>query len=240
MAHQRFCIFILTLILTSPARSLEIPTKLTSSDRKSVLEILGFGTAMKSASNPYPLGGYEGFEFGITSEIINIEDLSRLGQKTDPQPDLNVSSLMVGKGLYQDIDVFLGFIPISSSTKISNFGAQARWKFFEAQFVPVTMSILIHANSANFQNKVVTNIFGADLIGAINVDSLALYVGAGPAKGTAQYSGGVTNTGNTQTEKATTVHSFAGITYNFTPVFISFEMDRYTQPIYAARLGFRF
>lgn len=231
------------MFFSSHAFGLELPKNLNSEERKSVLEILGFGTTSKVASSPYPLGGYEGFEIGLTSELIKIEDLSRYGSTTEPQEDLNVNSLSIGKGLYNDLDLFVNFMPISSSTKISNYGAQARWKFYEARFLPVTLSVLFHGNSANFQNLITTTVFGADLIGAINVDSLGLYLGIGQANGSGRFAGGaegVTNTGNMQTEKVSTIHNYAGLAYNFLPLFIAFQMDRYTQPIYTARLGFRY
>jgi hypothetical protein len=62
-----FLIFISPLELFA---RVQIPENLTKEDRIKVLGILGAGTSSKILTDPYPLGGFAGFEAGIQMDSI--------------------------------------------------------------------------------------------------------------------------------------------------------------------------
>lgn len=235
--------FLLCFLLSIGSEAYQIPASLNKADRIETLEILGFATTFRAVSNPYPLGGYSGLEVGLTRDLIDLKKFSELGSRPPPQDDLNFDTISIGKGLYNDLDIFVGFVPFSSSLQISNFGAQGKWKFYEARYIPFTLSVLAHASSTNFKNLLVTTGYGTDLVAAIHYDSMALFAGVGHTAVSGVFTGGndgVTDTGDLQTERVTSIHQLMGITYGISPFFLSLQMDQYSHPIYSGRIGLRF
>ncbi|MDX9731033.1 MAG: hypothetical protein RBT63_04620, partial [Bdellovibrionales bacterium] len=157
---------------------LELPQNLTSSDRQEALRIIGLGTSAKILTNPYALGGYHGIEFGIALESIPTEDVSRLGSRLpNPQAEVTIPKLTVGKGLYSNLDFFIHFMPYNQNSELSQYGGVLRWGFYEASSIPISANITAHMNFGNINNQLTTKTYGADLIGAINVNEVALYAG---------------------------------------------------------------
>src|SRR5689334_22672776 len=104
--------FLLGLICTASfsLAAFEIPKGLNATDRREVVRTIGLNSAPKALSNPYPLGGYSGFEVRYSLEVINIRDIRRIGSNNtefSDQTEWRYSRLTVGKGLYNNIDYFL-------------------------------------------------------------------------------------------------------------------------------------
>jgi hypothetical protein len=233
----------------SAGAQIRIPTNLTSDDRKEAIRILGLGTSAKMLSNPYPLGGYSGFEFGLAIESVPVEDISRLGSKipsgTEPQKTFNYPKFAVGKGLYKDIDVYLHFIPYNQDTNLSDYGGLLRYCFYQAAFLPANFSLLLHANNTNIGNLIFTQSIGADLMTGISVGGFALYVGGGRVFVTGRFisSLNAVNSSGVQTEETESVnnfHSFIGGSLDWEPAFVAVQIDQYSQTVFGAKLGFRF
>ncbi len=243
----RALVFILPVMISivsvSSFAKLVIPTAMTTSDRQTALEALGYGTGAKLLGDPYPLGGYSGVEFGITDEIIPTSDISRLGSKATQQTETSYSVMTIGKGLYNNVDGFLQFGLSSTSESISNFGGQLRWGFYQAEYVPAFLSLVLSGSSTNFQNLIITNNQALDLITGINVDDVTLYLGAGQMRAQGTFVGGasgITDTSETLKENVSGSHFLAGVNLKFSKVFLAMQIDRYTQANYSAKLGFRF
>ena len=239
--------FFVLLFLWSLHASAEIsiPLNLTSEDRKEALRILGLGTSGKLLSNPYPLGGYSGFEFGLAIESVPVEEISRLGSKlsTTQQPDktFNYPKFAIGKGLYKDVDIFLHFIPYNQNTNLSDYGGLVRYCFYQAAFLPASFSLLIHGNNSNVGNLIFTQAIGAELTTGINVGDLALYVGGGRVYVSGRFIARL-NQGALQEESETvdSFHSFFGGTLDFEPIFVAIQIDQFTQTTFSGKLGLRF
>ncbi len=260
--------FALTLCAPAPlclslvSHAMSIPKQLSSSDRREVTRTLGASTSPKLVSNPYPLGGYDGFEVGLTLEIIDVQDLARLGCAPDTpdcpnedkprDPELRYARFTVGKGLFYDVDMFLHFVPPASQTRFTDFGASIRWCFYQAKFVPIHFSALLHLNQTNIQDDFVNQNVGGQLIAGINVDRFALYFGVGRMRSKATFiatngSHGTVSPSDPEVSDSQTVstklvenHTFVGIHYDFTSVFVAGQIDRYQDPVYALKLGVRF
>ncbi len=222
---------------------INIPKNLTRADREESLRVLGFGTSTKILSDPYPLGGYSGLEFGISISDVPVEQLKSLGNKLGSgQSDISYTGLSIGKGLYNNIDIFLNATPYLQSSQISQFGGQLRWSFYQAESLPLSLSALVHANSSNIGNQISERTIGADLIGGLNVNSVALFAGLGQITSSGEFIGGgrgLTDSGFEESESVTGFHYLLGINVKLTDFFISAEVDQYSQPIYSAKLGLR-
>ena len=222
---------------------LEIPARMSSMDRKKALEILGFSSSAKILGNPYPLGGYSGIEIGYTTEVIGTGELATLGAKAKSQSETSFSSLTLGKGLYNNVDLFLQFAPFTQAEEISNFGGQVRWGFYQAEYMPAHLSLVVYANSTSFQNKISTVSQGSDLVAGFSVQDLTLYTGIGMVRSIGTFfggDGGVTDDGETATEDVSSSHYLAGINIKFSKAFLAMQLDRYSQSTYSAKLGMRF
>lgn len=245
----------LLFALTSEA-AVQFPRQMDSTQRQEVLKILGLGSGGKILSDPYPLGGYAGLELGVTLESILIEDISRLGAiAADPQEEISFFGFTMGKGVYNNVDLFLHFVPYLPRTEVSRYGAMVRWGFFQAQFLPLSLSININAEIANYSNVLSTRTVGADLVGGINVNNVALYAGLGPVSSSGTFIGGppiatcnpanpntcpFTSSNEKQRETVKTLHSVVGVSVAFGDISITGELDRYTQPVYSGKVGLRF
>lgn len=239
-------------LISSTAFSLEIPKNLSRSDRQDVIRLLGFSTSTKLLTNPYPLGGWSGLEIGFSVEAVNISDLSRLGDKTTPESELRYPRLTVGKGLYYNVDMFIHFTPPTSDAELSDYGGLVRWAFYEAKYLPVNMSLLIHGSHINIKDLFTHQTVGAELLFGINANNFALYFGGGPLEGHGKFVADSTNsivnpsdpavdsTTNRVTESVSQSHTFAGISLHFHDLFAAFQIDRYKDVAYSAKVGLRF
>lgn len=240
----RFLIFVgLFLSVVLAKATIDLPKNLTVSDQKRTLEILGLGTAAKVLGNPYPLGGYTGFEVGLSSEFIPIEDLANLGSKTTDSGEFNYYTLTIGKGLYYNIDTLLYFTPAIQTQKIQSFGGQIRWGFYEANFFPISFSTRVYAGGANFANLVNITTFGADLIATVAIDNVALYFGQGRLSAHGTFIGGndgITLSKDTEKQNSQENHTLGGLSVSVAKFFVALEIDRYVDSVYSGKMGFRF
>jgi len=222
---------------------LRIPTNLSSSDKNTALEILGFGTLMKTLGDPFPLGGYSGVEFGLSSNILSSADIARLGSRATAQAETPYYMLTAGKGLYRNIDIFVGFSYAGQSENIQSYGAQARWGFYQAEYLPIYASFFLGMSNANFNNLVITNNYNLDIIFGFKEGDLTLYFGSGIIRAFGTFSGGtggVTVSGNTEYNYLESTHFLAGLNVKFGNWFTAFELDRNAGPTYSAKLGYRY
>jgi hypothetical protein len=197
--------------------TIHLPRGLDSSDRKEATKVLGFGTSAKILSDPYPLGGYSGYEVGTFVQSLAVDDLAELGQTlASAQSDVQYLGLTVGKGIYNNIDIYIQWVPYTSGTELNTYGGLVRWCFYQASFLPLTLSATLHGSMANFSNLVNTQSYGFDIVGGVNVKAVSLFVGFGP------------------------IYSQLGLNVEYKKLFLMVEMDRYTEPVYSSQLGVRF
>ncbi len=212
-------------------------------DRQSALRILGLGTGYKTIGDPYPLGGYMGFELGVSYELLSTAQIAKLGSGTGVQGDTSYVNFTLGKGLFYDVDFYLNFSPLGQAEKFSSFGGAIRWGILEMQSLPVHFSLQAAANSANFQNKVNTTTQSLDLIGGWNFQDVVMYGGVGVIRSSGLFvggAGGITDNGETMTESVSETHTFGGISVKYSTYFVAVQVDRASQAAYALKLGVRY
>jgi hypothetical protein len=220
-----------------------IPKNLTPDDQVRVLEILGPGTSSKILTDPYPLGGFAGFEVGIQMDSIPVGDLSNLGDTVSKQELFNYPIISIGKGVYKDVDFFIHFIPSSEGTGISEYGGIVRWGFYQMAYLPVSFAFNISADSANINNQLITKNFGYDLTAGITTQNIYFYSGIGQLQSGGRFSGGVegvTLSNNTENHKITEMHYLAGVGFRVENIFLTTQMDYHVQPTYSLKVGFRY
>jgi hypothetical protein len=221
-------------------------------------------SSSKILSNPYPLGGYSGIEVGMSVEVIDIAALSRLG--CDPgdadcpntsrsdKKEWSYSRFVLGKGLYNDIDLFMSVAPPTPGVGLADFGGQIRWNFYEAQFLPIVVSTVVHANQLNIKNVFTNQNTGFELVAGVTVDDVAIYFGGGFIKSESQFTCSdaddglidssdpqcVTSNSGYITQAEYGQHSLVGISMKFNTIFAAAQIDRYRDPVFSGKLGIRF
>jgi hypothetical protein len=234
----------LALIPDRAFSSIQLPTGMNKNERLEALRIIGLGTASKILSDPYPLGGYTGFEVGYSLESFPADNLGRLGSRiSPPQQNTSLSRITIGKGLYNNIDVFIQFTPYVRQDEISQFGGILRWGFYQAPFLPLSLSVLAHLNNSSIGAQLSTQTRGFNLIGGVDSGNISVFAGAGLAESTGTFIGGpasLTDTRYSETEYVSHFHSVIGGTLKFSNLFVSLQIDRYALPVYSGKLGFHF
>lgn len=215
------------------ASPVDIP-ELNLSDIPEAIKILGLGSSSRFVSNPYPLGGYSGFEIGFSHEIIDTQDFARLGPTQPPPKDLRLNRLSIGKGVYNNFDIFVHFVPFSRGSQVSEFGGTLKWTPYEARFLPLTFSVLGHSNTINLQDQYNSQSFGLDALTAVSVNNFALYFGAGRVQSRSTFTEEIVNScvgpgipvncvpldsNNLHKARAYDVHTYVGINIDVRPFF---------------------
>jgi hypothetical protein len=228
-----------------------VPSDLKNSELGSVIDVLGYSTCTKYLSNPYPLGGFSGVEVGIETELIDISGLSQYGAGDVTQSSFQYTKISVGKGLFNNVDAFLQFVPFSSGSTIEAYGASLKWTFYEASYVPLTVSFIGSYDSSNIQDIYITEHYSGDVMFGFNVKHFAIYFGGGTISGRHSFSintldmsdaanVAAVNSDNFIVMTGTQGHSFLGAHYEISNIFLAAEVDRYENSVYSAKLGARF
>jgi hypothetical protein len=244
MISRGLFLFILLSSCVSQA-TLQIPTGLTHDDREQTLRIVGLGMGEKLLSDPYPLGGYSGFELGLSVESLPTDTLSRLGAKlATPQAEITYPKLTIGKGVYNNLDFFVQFTPYRRVDELTQFGGMVRWGFYQGELFPFSTSLLVHGNSSNISNLVITRTYGADLMAGVSVGQVSIFAGAGVMQSYGSFTGGASGvTSSTVTEDETVfgLHSFVGANLRiFEKAFLAVQLDRTEVSVASGKLGVRF
>ncbi len=225
-----------------------LPRALKAEERRPAVEILGGGSQLKFAGDPYPLGGYLGIDVGITRDSVGVRDLGKLGSlaavpEASEQGDVGLWSLTLGKGLYYDVDVFVHFMPFGQGEQVSGFGGGARWLFHEMDRYPIFFSLQGGANSTSFQNLINFSNQSIDLLASYIRGDLSVYLGSGFMRSTGIFhggAGGVTASGETEIESLSSGRMLGGISYRWDKFYVAGQLDRAFAGNYTVKAGYRF
>jgi hypothetical protein len=153
------------------------------------------------------------------------------------------------------VDLFFNFAPPIGGAIVSDYGAALRWAFYQAEFLPITLSTLVSANRMNVQDDFINQNVAAELIMGINVESFSLYLGGGsiwakgtfmahssptPGNGTVDPSDPSNNSLHTFSENVQQTHIVVGISAQFQNLFSAAEIDHYNDSVYSIKIGTRF
>lgn len=251
-------------LFSSFCQAFEIPKGLSETDRLEIVRTLGLNTATKMLDNPYPLGGYSGFELGYSIEYINIRDIRRLGcvpgapgcsnTKYSDESEWRYSRLTVGKGLYNDLDIFFHFMPPVGGIHVGDYGGALRWSFYQAQFLPINVSAIVHFDQLNYGNSFINRNVGAEIMAGVNVENFALYFGGGQIQASGTFIGGTCGAhcsvdpsdpaydqlSQTVTNRVIATHTVVGLSLHFENLFAAAQVDRYQDAVYSLKAGIRY
>lgn len=235
-------LFFLVLLETSQsALCFTLPAGLSSSDRREVVRTLGFGTSFRPITEPYPLGGYQGFDLGVSYESIPTGHIASYGTAVETAQDSNLvlSRVTIGKGLFNKIDIYLSVLPIRQATTVSGYGGLVRWNFFEAPLLPLTLSAVVHASTQNIDNQVSTQSQGVDLLGGLTFDLMSVYLGVGHLTALGEFTPSSVG-GAVESERVSIIRTYLGATVRWGVFFLGAQVDQTNLPMWGLRGGVRF
>ena len=246
--------FIILNLHPVKAQAIELPTGMNRTELSEVTDTVGVNTSAKFLSHPHALGGHEGFEFGIATEFISTGDLFRLGNQTERDETFQYNRITAGKGLYNNIDLYLHFIPFSNSNTVSEYGGMARWMFYESKRMPLSLSFLGHYSAIDIGDSFTNESIGWNLLGGLTLTNSAIYFGGGNVKTQSTYGQSLIdcaappncsadirlNENNNFVIANSYGHSFFGVYFRISRFFVAAQIDRYVQPVYSAKIGLRF
>lgn len=232
------------LFLPLFVQAFEIPTNLDREDRKELTQMLGPTSSLKTLTRPFPLGGYDGFELGMSLETVDVSTIDSLGAGTTEESSLVIPKVTFAKGLYFDLDVFLEFSPLLRQEKVSEFGLLIRKSLYQSKYYPINLSLSLFGNAANVDNIFTSETYGYDFTGGVTLYDISVYLGLGVVSTKARIIGAkeslnITDTGQNEEESLEQLHTVFGMSYDFENVFLAFQADRYKVPVYSVKLGYR-
>ena len=218
-----------------------LQTNLTQSQRKDVLQVLGLGSSNKNLSTLEPLGTEDGLELAISFELLDTGTIRDLLADSQSKSTLYYPRIIIGKGLYDRTDLFFHFIPYTATFGISEFGASLRFNFLREDSAPFIFSGLLHANSANFNNQLVSRNLGADaMLGTLVTSSLSVFTTLGWTVSHGKFVGGtqgVTDTLDEEKEDVYAFHTAFACTQKWDTVSLTASFDYYKAPVYSLKLS---
>lgn len=229
--------------LPSLHAALKIPNGLDHSERQEFIKQIGFASSYKYLAQGYILGGYQGLEVAATVENIPFSKTNYLSQTTIDESDRPLQSFSVGKGLYQNVDIFFTFSPFLFQNQISSYGGAIRYIFYEHETKPLNVGFLLHGNGLNISNLVGIQTSGVDIVTNYYSHYWTMFFGFGLARSIGSFVGGangVTEDQNTADEDIFQNRYYAGFSYDFGSYALSFQVDRVYSETFSAKLGTRF
>jgi len=235
---------IISMILcSSVAIAAQLPRRLTESDRLETLKVLGFGSSAKINSDPTPLGGFQGFEFFISNEVIPIDTVQKLGDRSGQGEQIMMTTIGFGKGIFYDIDTFVFYTPLQIQNKISQFGGFFRKRLYADDQRPWQVSMSLIGGGTTYENLITMTTTCLDFIFHYQWPHVSFGAGFGQGRSIGTFIGGasgINSTNETFTEDLQQRHWLVTGSYRWDKTYLSFQYDRFFENTYAAKLGYRF
>jgi len=234
--------FALLLGLPVAQARFEFPNDLDAQERQASLKIFSQGTAPKFLSNAYPLGGYNGLEVSLSVETFSVEELDTfrpVGQ--EGTAFVFFPKVTIGKGLFNNSDIFVNFIPFNETTRISKYGLQYRWSFYQARYWPLNLAIMLSGNSANVDNQLITRTLSSDIIASSRFADISVFVSGGYVRSAGSFVGGaqgITSSGQAEQDSVDSLHVSAGITYQPGIMILGISVDQFVDTVTNFKVGF--
>lgn len=233
----------LLFLSTNALAGLQIPNGLNQDARKEFIKKIGFSSSYKYLSQGYILGGYDGLELSTTVSSIPFSRVNELGQNQLNESDKFLQNFSIGKGMFQNVDVYFTFSPFLFQNQISSYGLALRYMYYEDPDHPYAMGVLFHGNGLNISNLVGIQTSGLDIIANYYLNYWDFYFGLGLARSLGSFIGGdngVTDDKLSADEDLFQYRFYSGFTYNFGSYSLTLQVDRVYVENLSAKIGTRF
>lgn len=239
---QLILIFCLTLTTTSTFAKYSLPSNLNAAAQETVAQDFGFGSATKMNLDPRPLGGYQGFQVSVSRDLVNVSRLKTIGTSANQDDYFATSTMMVGKGLFYNIDSFFQMTP-PQNDDFSSYGGLIRGTFWNSEIIDLHIGGLVHGSMSQFANTFGSNIVGLDLYAYLGISKFTFSVGLGQAKGIYTFVGsGLVSPATTENTKVdlSSSHGWSGVSYRVDRWIVSAMYENYFDSMYSFKFAYNF
>lgn len=235
----RLILFFCIIPLQSFA-AFKLSNNLNANDRSLIVKNLGLGTSSKNLTSVKPLGTEDGLEISFLVEVLDIHKISEFISSPTNNHSMYYPKFLIGKGLFESTDIFFHFIPYTESLGLSEAGGVLRYNVYRADDNFFFASLSAQANSANFNNQLVSRNVGGDLLLGLQWSQFSVFSAIGHVSSEGTFTGGpqgVTDSQTNQTASIQSLHLALGGQYTYSIFNFSFSYDRYAQQIFTFKVG---
>lgn len=238
-------VFIFSFIFCSISLAeYKIPSSLNSTDQKRITEILGYSSSTKMNFSPDPLGGYQGFQFSLSQDFVNMKGLKSVGLSTSDIDYFQTTQLALGKGLYYDVDIFFVITP-PQEQDYNAYGGLVRWRFKEYSTLGLSLGLSLQASGSEIASSFGSKNTGVDLYSYWGNQKIKILFGIGQVRTISKFVGGtqgLTQSATSQSEDSlvdiSSSHLWGTFTYVFSPWSLTLGYDQYVDENLSVRLGY--
>lgn len=234
-------------LFCSLGQAYSLPKGMSAEDRKIVTQVLGFGSTAKFASNPYPLGGWNGVEMAVTQEFISVEKLKDLGVNGSSQGSLSYTQFSFGKGFYENFDGYFSFTLPRQQSEMQNYSGLLRTVVYDFEDKKYMATVDINGQGSNMGNLFSSDSFGYDLVLSQVNSWWGYYGGIGWLSIKTRFIGnpitasqGLTSNGQTIVDSAEHMRYFAGLMGHYEKYFALMEVQTVYENTWTVKMGYRF
>lgn len=193
-------------------------------------------SSLRTVGDPVPLGGYEGVEILLSSEWLTVPQKGSTKDKVEVLP-----TLRLGKGLYENFDVFIvTSIPVLKSD-FSKWGFQARWMAWQAESAPLMAHLGCSYGSQEYYSVIVTNAWSCEVLGNLIVKKFKVFAGVGIVRAQTLFDVGSTELSTEEVQRSAGFNKFlGGITFSSDKKSLGVQIDVIEETSLSASLGYRF
>lgn len=235
-----FLFFFLSIHLFA---AIKIPNGLDQGSRNQFLKQLGFSSGFKYLSQGYILGGSDGLELSTSLETVPFSRTNYLSQSPIDETDRILLNIIIGKGLFQNVDFFFSFSPFIFQNQISSYGVALKYIIYQDTTNAFDMGLFFHGNGLNISNLVGMQTSGLDLVSSYYSGYWSYYLAFGMIRTIGSFVGGingVTSDSESAVEDLFYFRIYSGVSYNFGKYFLSLQIDRAYNEVFSAKVGTRF
>ncbi|MCX7978414.1 MAG: hypothetical protein N2578_05365 [Bdellovibrionaceae bacterium] len=234
---------VFVLFIAVPVQALKLPGNLQPHEMETVTRVLGFGSSMRMASKPEPLGGWQGFELSVVSGIIPLADLKAVGTGVS-EDQYSSTALVLGKGLFQDVDTFFQVTPFAPDFGYSGFGAQVRWSLSRPENKPFSTALVFSGSVGSFASLFSSVVTGVDFVAGFYAEDISLFLGVGQGRAIGTFTGGtgglIAGGASSAEVDVREAHTLLGVEVSLGDGFVAVQADRFSQIAFSAKAGIRF
>ncbi len=223
--------------------AIKIPNDLDQGSRNQFLKQLGFSSSFKYLSHGYILGGFDGLELSTSLEVVPFSRTNYLSKTPIDETDKILQNIVIGKGLFQNVDFFFSFSPFIFQNQISSYGVALKYVLYQDTTTPFDLGIFLHGNGLNFSNLVGIQTSGLDFVFSYYSGYWSYYLAFGMIRTIGSFVGGnngVTSDAESAVEDLFYYRFYSGVSYNFGKYFLSLQLDRAYNEVISAKIGTKF
>jgi hypothetical protein len=201
------------LVGPRPVQASSLAKKLSASDIRRVVEIIGLPAAARLMRSAETYPSWPGVKIGIEVLALGERGLNDIGDRSGTLPSVNpIPRLYLSKGLFWDTELTISFFPTSDVNPVATLGVMLKHCFYQEQTDWLSLSAFVGITDIEaFRSSYHGTDFEAGLLISKDYVRLKPYVGLGVLIARGEVDRTLLDTGVADNDAwAATLHAFIG------------------------------